>query len=195
VAPQFQAGGALAPGQAVRSRIDHPAQFQVGIGFTGLPRTTLSADYGLVRWTSFDELPVDFGAGSPLTATLVEEYEDSHSIRLGLEHRFGGATLGGLLGGVAGRLGFSYATTPAPDQTVTPLLPDMDRYDLSVGAGIPLGARLTLDAAYLRVETEGRRGRTAERPEGATAAEAAALNNGWYALNANVFSLSLKARF
>ena len=89
--------------------------------------------------------------------------------------------------------GFSYATTPAPDVTVTPLLPDMDRYNFSLGAGIPIGERVTLDAGYLRVETEGRRGRTGERVDRAQTAEQ--LNNGFYALNANIFSVSLKARF
>jgi long-subunit fatty acid transport protein len=68
----------------------------------------------------------------------------------------------------------------------------MDRYTFHVGAGIPIGERYALDAAYLRVETEGRRGRTGERTAGQTAEQ---VNNGFYALNANIFSLSLKARF
>ncbi|MGZ8456893.1 MAG: OmpP1/FadL family transporter [Gemmatirosa sp.] len=190
VAPQFTAGQTLGPNQTASTRIDHPAQFQVGVGFTGIANTTLSADYALIRWTSFQELPVNFTTadGQPsvaLSRTLIEDYEDSHSFRAGLEHRFGG--------GVAGRAGFSYATTPAPDVTVTPLLPDMDRYNFNVGLGLPLGERFALDAGYLRVETEGRRGRTGERASRSESAES--LNNGFYALNANIFSVSLKARF
>lgn len=202
-APQFQSGGTLAPGQTASTEIEHPAQFQVGIGFTGIPRTTLSADYGRTFWSSFDELPVTFPAAgatpSPLSRVLIEEYEDISSYRVGLEHRFGGAAggmTGGMLDGVAARLGFSYAESPAPEQTVTPLLPDMNRYNFSGGLGIPLGERFTLDAAYLRVETEGRRGRTDERPESLSPQDAVrTLNNGWYSLNANIFSVSLKARF
>ena len=76
---------------------------------------------------------------------------------------------------------------------MTPLLPDMDRYNFSVGLGLPLGDRFALDASYLRVETEGRRGRTSERA--ARTETAAQLNNGWYALNANIFSASLKLQF
>ncbi len=200
-APQFQAGGTLAPGQTASTAIKHPAQFQVGIGFTGLPRTTLSADYARTFWSSFDVLPVSFpatssGAASPLSRSLIEEYDDINSYRVGLEHRFGREAMSGMLDGVAGRLGFSYAESPAPDQTVTPLLPDMNRYNFSGGLGIPLGGNLTLDAAYLRVETEGRRGRTDERPATLSAAQSVqTLNNGWYSLNANIFSVSLKARF
>ena len=186
---QFTGTGALAAGQQVSSRIDHPAQFEVGVGFTGLPNTTLSADYALIQWTSFKELPVTFvprenGGASPPSRTLIEDYGNSSSVRVGAEHRFAG--------GIAGRTGFSYATSPAPDETVTPLLPDMDRYNFHVGAGIPLGEHYAIDAGYLRVETEGRRGRTGERTAGQSAEE---VNNGFYALDANIFSLSRKARF
>jgi long-chain fatty acid transport protein len=185
VAPNFAAGGPLAPGQHPSTSLSHPAQFQVGVGYTGLANTTLSADYAFVQWSAFEELPVNFGATSPLTRTLFEDYDNSSSFRLGAEHKY--------RSGLAARAGFSYAQTPAPDETVTPLLPDMDRYNLALGVGIPLGSALVLDASYLRVETEGRRGRSGER---ASRAETAAqLNNGWYALNANIFSASLKLQF
>jgi long-chain fatty acid transport protein len=222
-APQFTADGTLRPGQEASTAIEHPAQLQIGIGLTGRPasrlaNTTLSADYARTFWDSFDRLPVDFpatasGAPSPLTRVLIEEYEDVSAYRVGLEHRFGGGTGAGETlangathsgrgggnerrAGIAVRLGFSYAESPAPDQTVTPLLPDMDRYNFAGGLGVPLGRSLVLDVAYLRVETRGRRGRTSERPETLTPAETVQrLNDGWFALNANVFSLGLKARF
>jgi long-chain fatty acid transport protein len=185
VAPQFQAGGALAPGQKASTQIDHPAQFQVGIGFTGIEHTTLSADYTFIQWTAFKELPVNFGATSPLTRTLIEDYDNSSSFRFGAEHRFENR--------VAGRAGFSYTMTPVPDASVTPLLPDMPRYNFALGAGIPLGRVLVLDASYLRVETEGRRGRVVERIARSQTAEQ--LNTGWYGLNANIISANLKLQF
>jgi long-chain fatty acid transport protein len=185
VAPNFAAGGPLAPGQRPSTSLAHPAQFQLGIGYTGWAGTTLSADYALVQWSAFKELDLNFGPTSPLTSTLYEDYENSSSVRLGAEHKYPS--------GLAARAGFGYVQTPAPDVTVTPLLPDMDRYDFGVGVGIPLGRALVLDASYLRVETEGRRGRTGERTS--RAQTAAQLNNGWYALNANVFSASLKLQF
>jgi long-chain fatty acid transport protein len=201
LAGQFAAGGLLAPGQQASTQIDFPAQFQVGIGYSGIANTTLSVDYAMIQWSSFQSLPVSFGTGSPLTRSLIEDYKNSNSVRFGLDHRFGATATGqGMRGarapvqnGVALRLGFSYAQTPAPDVTVTPLLPDMNRYNFAGGLGIPLGDAFAVDATYLRVETEGRRGRVVERTnESQTAAQ---LNGGWYALNANIFSLSLKARF
>jgi hypothetical protein len=72
----------------------------------------------------------------------------------------------------------------------------MDRYNFSAGVGLPLGGRYVLDLAYLRVETEGTRGRTGERPEGFTPAQTVSqLNNGFYSLSANILSLSLRAQF
>jgi long-subunit fatty acid transport protein len=81
--------------------------------------------------------------------------------------------------------------------TVTPLLPDMDRRNYTIGIGLPLGASYTLDAAYLHVDTSGRRGRVVSRTEGTPSAAESAdqLNSGFYTLNANVVSLSLKVNF
>ena len=194
VAAQFQPGvfagqGTLQPGQTASTVITNPAQIQAGIGYTGLPNTTLSVDYAQIRWSSFQSLPVNFylPGGTPnaaLSRVQAEGYKNSSAVRAGLEHRFGGDA------GIAGRLGFAYAQTPAPDSTVTPLLPDMDRYNFGGGLGIPLGryvgerfAKYALDASYLRVETKGRRGRTVN------------VNNGFYNLNANVFSASIRAAF
>ncbi len=190
VAPQFQSTGALAPHQTAGTVITNPAQIQAGIGYTGIANTTLSADFAQIQWSSFKELPVNFAfqnglPNTSLSRSQIENYKNSNSYRFGLEHRFGGDA------GVAGRLGFAYSQAAAPDETVTPLLPDMNRYNFGGGLGIPLTGRLghlgkggaTLDLSYLRVETEGRRGRTI------------AVNNGYYNLNANVISASVRTAF
>ena len=185
VASQFTGTNALTA-QKVQTQIQHPAQVQAGFGYTGFDRTTLSVDYSYVGWKSFKQLPVNFKGPAP-SKVLVEEYNNTSSIRFGAEHR--------LLNGVALRAGLAGATSAAPDQTVTPLLPEMDRGYGTLGAGIPVMGRLTLDAAYGHVFTSGRRGRIDERPITANAAQAVALNSGFFSLNANIVSLSLKASF
>ena len=76
---------------------------------------------------------------------------------------------------------------------MTPLLPDQDRTNFMIGAGFPLGATWSLDAAYMYVNTQGRRGRVVDRTsDSQTAAE---LNSGWYQLTANILSISLKANY
>jgi long-chain fatty acid transport protein len=185
VASQFVSGGALTP-QKAHTVIRHPAQIQTGFAYTGFEGTTLSFEYAYVGWKSFNQLPVNFDGGAP-SKVIVEQYNNTSSLRIGAEKK--------TTSGLALRAGFAAATSAAPDQTVTPLLPDMDRGNLTLGVGLPVMGRLTLDGAYAHVFTHGRRGRIDERATGSTDAQALALNSGFYTLSANVFSLSLKTSF
>ncbi|MGH7603495.1 MAG: OmpP1/FadL family transporter [Gemmatimonadaceae bacterium] len=185
VASQFVAGGALTA-QKASTKIRHPAQAEAGFAYTGFEATTLSVDYAWVGWRAFNKLPITFSGGAP-SLVLEEDYNNTSSIRIGLEHRMND--------GVALRGGIAAATSAAPDETVTPLLPEMDRGYGMLGAGIPIMGRFGLDAAYVHLFTSGRRGRIDERPSGSTSTQALALNSGSYSLSANVFSFSLKASF
>jgi long-chain fatty acid transport protein len=185
VASQFATGGALVP-QKVSTVIRHPAQIQAGFAYTGLPLTTVSVDYAYVGWKSFNQLPVNFKGSAP-SKVIEEDYNNTSSIRFGIERR--------MTNGFALRGGLAAATSAAPPETVTPLLPEMDRGYFMFGAGIPVMGRFGLDASYAHVFTSGSRGRIDERPTGTTQAQALALNSGFYTLSANIFSLSLKATF
>ncbi|MEO7039507.1 MAG: outer membrane protein transport protein [Gemmatimonadaceae bacterium] len=190
--PQFAPGAALSQGQHANTEIDHPQQFQGGIGYTGFTNTTLTVDYAWIDYKSFKTLDVNFvgpANDAGLSHTLLENYKSSNSVRFGVEHAFAA--------GFRGRAGFDWIGSPAPDETVTPLLPDMNRRNYTIGIGLPLGASYTLDAGYLHVDTSGRRGRIIGRSVGTPQAEetAAEINSGFYTLNANVFSLSLKVNF
>ena len=181
LAGQFTGTGALTP-QKVQTRIMHPAQVQVGVGYTGFPNTTVTVDYAWVGWKSFKQLPVDFEGGAT-DRVLFEDYNNTSSFRLGVDHRF--------TNGAALRGGFAAAAAAAPDVTVTPLLPEQDRTYGTIGGGYPITSRLTVDGAYMKIFTPGRRGRLDERSARSQTAEQ--LNNGSYTLRANIFSLSLKA--
>ncbi|MDB4879784.1 MAG: rane protein involved in aromatic hydrocarbon degradation [Gemmatimonadetes bacterium] len=187
VAGQFRGTGALVD-QEVNTQITHPAQVQVGFAYTGFRNTTLSAEYAYVGWKAFKSLPVSFqGPASASSRVLQEDYGNTSSLRLGVDRR--------LVNGISLRGGFTAATSAAPEETVTPLLPEQDRALAMLGAGLPFGGRYALDATYARIFTPGRRGRIDERAPGSTTQQAIALNNGSYALTANIFALSLKASF
>jgi long-chain fatty acid transport protein len=185
VAGSFATGGPLTA-QKVSTQIRHPAQVQVGFAYSGFQNTTLSAEYAYVGWKSFNQLPVDF-AGSATDRVLQEDYNNTSGIRLGAEY--------GMSGGTKLRAGFTATAAVAPDETVTPLLPEQDRSLAMIGAGVPFGGRFVLDATYARIFTPGRRGRLDERPAGSTPQQAIALNAGSYSLSANILSLTLKASF
>jgi long-chain fatty acid transport protein len=190
VASQFTSGALTT--QGVKTSIAHPYQFQVGVGYTGISQTTLSLDYELSGWSAFNQLPIQFtGPASANSTTVLPDYHDSWSIRTGIEHVFGDPLLGFVV-----RAGFSYINTPAPDVSVTPILPDMDRYNWTVGFGYPFSKHLSIDGGYVHVGTEGRRGSTAARTNTIDTNETAAeINNGFYTLAANLFSLSLKLTY
>jgi long-chain fatty acid transport protein len=184
VAGQFTSG-ALVP-QKVQTQIRHPAQVQVGFGYTGIENTTLTADYSYVGFKSFNQLPVNFQGPAP-SRVLQEDYNNTSGLRLGVERR--------LLSGTALRAGYAVTASAAPDETVTPLLPEQDRALGMLGIGYPVSTSFAVDLSYAHIFTPGRRGRLDERAPGSTAAQAIALNNGAYTLSANIFSLSLKASF
>ena len=181
LAGQFTGSGALTA-QKVQTRIMHPAQAQLGFGYTGFANTTINVDYAWVGWKSFKELPVDFQGGAT-DRVLLENYNNTSSLRIGADYRFSNdAHL---------RAGFAAAASAAPDVTVTPLLPEQDRSYGTIGFGYPIMSRLTVDGAYMHIHTPGRRGRLDERTSASQTADQ--LNNGAYTLRANIFALSLKA--
>jgi len=185
VAPQFAAGGALVA-QDVSTKITNPAQVQGGFGYSGFKDWLVSADYAWTGWRRFRELPITFaGPASGSNRVLIEDYNNTSSFRLSAQRAFtGGAQL---------RFGFAGVASAAPDETVTPLLPEQDRSYASIGGEYPLMKNLSIEGAYLRVMAPGKRGRIDERTT--RTQTAATLNSGKYELSANVFSLSLKANY
>lgn len=181
VAGQFTGTGALTA-QKVQTKITHPAQVQVGVGYTGFPNTTVALDYAWAGWkAAFKELPIDFQGGAP-DRVLLEDYNNTSSVRFGVEYR--------LTNGAALRGGLAATASAAPDVTVTPLLPEQDRNYAALGGTFPLTKRVALDGAYMHIFTGGRRGRLDERAPGQTAEQ---LNVGSYTLRGNIVSLSIKA--
>lgn len=184
--PEFLSPGGSLVTQGASTTLNHPWQGQIGIAYSGLRTWNLELDYVMAGFSSFSSIPITFkGAAAASSTTLIEDYTNSWTVRVGAEHAFAS--------GIKGRAGFSWVSTPVPDVTVTPLLPDQDRQNVMIGAGVPLGPTWTLDAAYMYVNTQGRRGRVVDRTsETQTAAD---LNTGWYQLSANILSVSFKADF
>jgi long-chain fatty acid transport protein len=177
VAPQFSGSGLLTT-QSAATSIPLPSQLVVGVAFRATPRLTLLADYQLTTWQDFELLTLDFGTLPD--RTLYEDYENSHGYRFGAEYRGNRMTF---------RAGYLYHTAAAPAQTVTPLLPEGERSEFTLGLGIPVGSRLRIDVAYQNITQQDRRGRVVEPPvRGPTGAS---VNSGLYAGGANLFGASL----
>lgn len=184
--PEFVTPGGALVTQGANSAISHPYQLQVGLAYSGFANWLLEMDYLQSGFSTFKSLPINFEGPAAVNSTvLLEDYTNSWTIRVGGEHSFAS--------GIKGRLGYSFVSTPVPDVSVAPTLPDQNRQNFMLGAGFPLGPTWSMDAAYEHVYTPGRRGRVDNRTdESQTAAD---LNSGSYVLSANILSISLKANW
>ena len=170
--PRFSEGQLLGP-QGASSEIPLPAQFVAGLAYQATPKLMLAADYQFVNWSAFDVLPVN---GDLLQSEIVENYGDTHGIRAGLEYALTDRTLV--------RAGIDLHTAAAPDETVTPNLPEGVRQEFSLGLGQRLSDRVRLDAFYLFLRQPERAGRTNPTT-----------NNGVYSFKANLFGASISLAF
>jgi long-chain fatty acid transport protein len=180
LAPQFQAGATLGA-QSASTTLPFPDQFVVGAAIRPNAQFALFADYQFTNWSLLDQIVID-NERAP-TTTLVQSFDNTHGIRLGAEYTLGGGTI------IRG--GFDAHGAGAPDQTVTPLLPEASRREVAVGVGIPI-QRARLDVAYQFINQADRRGRTTD---GGLAVPTAAVNNGLYQYHANLFGASFVYRF
>ncbi len=178
--PQFAAGAPLG-NQTASSRLPLPSQFVAGTAFKVLPRVKLMVDYQFTRWSKFDKLVI---AGQYLTSFVPEDYRDTHGARAGTEVSLGGESVL--------RAGLNIHTAAAPDQTVTPNLPEGWRQEYSIGFGRQLWEKFRFDIAYLHTAQPDRAGRTTN---GGKIFPTAADNNGTYRFSSNFVSAALSMRF
>ena len=172
LASQFSTG-TLSP-QGAKTSITMPAQLVVGLKLQATDALTLMADYQWTGWSSFDKLEVDFEKAPD--RTLEENYRDTNTYRVGATYQINPR--------VQVRLGYIYNEAAAPDETVTPLLPDANRNHFTAGLGIQATDMIQMNFAYQFIRQDDRRGRTVEGP-----------NNGLYEFTASLAALSISVNF
>ena len=176
VASQFRTGGALVK-QHASTYVPLPDQLVVGIAVNVTSQLAVLADYQWVNWKRFSKLPIAFQNLG--VRTLWEDYKSTNGWRLGAQYDV--TSQFSLRGGVLRH------DAAAPDNTVTPLLPEGARVEQTIGASFHLNPRATIEAAYQHINQQDRRGRIvdAARNTGST------LNSGLYTGTANLFGVSL----
>ncbi|MGH7567669.1 MAG: OmpP1/FadL family transporter, partial [Gemmatimonadales bacterium] len=129
----FAPGGPLESGPAT-TKITLPPQGSIGVAYKVRDDWTIMADYQLVVWGWFNSILLDFENATTPDITLYEGYTDSHGFRFGTEYRYSPK--------VTLRGGYLYHTAAAPDETVTPLLPEGARNEFTAGLGLNLTDKL-----------------------------------------------------
>lgn len=124
--------------------IEFPKSLAVGVAYKPIEKLSVELDWVYAGWSSFDQVVLEFPENQTgLTSVLEENYKNTWQIRFGAEYW---ATDKWAL-----RCGYIFDKTPAPAETVNPLLPDADRNDIGIGFGYKFSNNLQMDASYLAV--------------------------------------------
>lgn len=105
---------------------------ELGHGLTG------EADIWWTQWSTVNEIEIDFERSSLVDSTIVKNWENSYTLRIGAEW-------GSLW---TFRAGYAFDLTPVPSDTIDPSLPDAHRHILAAGSGIDVW-KVRVDLAYM----------------------------------------------
>lgn len=191
LAEQFDSEGVLDPyeqqatsdgslsSQTVETEITFPLQLVGGVSVQATESLLLLADYQFTGWSTFEEIPLNF---EELGERVREQnYNSTHAVRLGAEYD--------LLNRFTARLGYLYNTPAAPDEVVTPLLPESDRNQFTIGVGWRPFERAEINVSYQLLQQNDRRGRVRGPLPGESLTTD--LNQGLYSFGANLFGTTL----
>lgn len=179
--PQFAGDGPLQT-QGGGTSLTLPAQLVVGLSWRGVDRLNLLADFQYTDWRVFDTLSVTLERLG--TTDIPEDYQRAYTWRFGAEYDLTpSSTL---------RAGFYTHNGAAPDQTVTPNLPEGHRNSWTLGFGTHLGSNLGLDLAYQFIDQGDRRGRTVALNPALSPSEN---TNGLYTFTAHLVGATLRYAF
>jgi long-chain fatty acid transport protein len=174
----------LLPNQGVHTELEMPAQFVAGVSIHAAPALKIFADYQWAGWSKFENIRLDFANAVPPDEELVQNYGDTSTVRLGVEVALKPSLR---LSG-----GYIYNQPAAPDETVTPILPEAKRNHMTVGLAWDPNRHWTINTAYQFVNSAERRGRVVNPPSGELATPA--LNSGVYDTRADLFGVTVTFR-
>ncbi len=150
VAANLPSGGATAT-------LRLPANYGVGIAYTGLPKWQFELDVHRIEWSHFNEVPVELETpiavmtplGPAVTNHLVvdESWKSTTSIRFGTSYDINDKN--------QLRAGVYTESNAIPTQTLRPSIPDGKRTGVSLGYGLHFG-KLSFDLYYLHIFVEDR---------------------------------------
>jgi long-chain fatty acid transport protein len=176
--PQLDAviGAQLPPDQGITTTFPFPDIATIGAAFSPNENWDIELDIMRTGWSAFEALAVDFDVTPSRNFVREQNWEDSNSYRLGVNHN---ATEHWDV-----RFGFVFDENPQPIEAVSPLLPDSDRLGGSFGAGFHAGP-FVVDASVLVLHFKDR-DTQGQNPEGF---------NGMYETDALLWSVNLGYRF
>lgn len=124
-----------------RTTLIAPDRVAVGVAYELGVMGVISFDVEYNRWSAFDAFEVAFDSDGVSDIREERDWKDTFGMRVGIEYF-------APVDGLRLRSGFAVDPSPAPQDTLTPAQPDLDRFIMSFGAGYEIGEGLHFDLAY-----------------------------------------------
>jgi long-chain fatty acid transport protein len=132
--PQFRS--LLPPDGNIKTSITLPQSVSAGVGYRATDSLELETDVVWANWSKFKQLDIQTPSAtvpmSTMTIHQVTAYDDTVSVRVGAEYAFPWV-------GAAVRAGFIFDPSPVPSAHLTAQVPDIDRYDVTLGGTKTIG--------------------------------------------------------
>jgi len=138
--------GALGREQKLNTEVNLPDIMSLGIAYTFGEKFKAEFNYVRFGWSAFDKLALDF-ENDDLDQVIHFDYEDSWQIRFGFDYQ--ASEKFNIMAG------YVHDKTPQPLAAVSPLLPDSDRNDYSLGVLYKTG-KWDFNVSYMVVVGEER---------------------------------------
>lgn len=140
----------------VETSITFPDLASLGLAYVVTPALLVEIDFNRTGWSSFDELEIIFPGNELPSQAIPQRYEDSYHYRLGLRMGSNPAS--------EWRAGVVFDETPQPEEAVSPLLPDADRWGFTLGYGRQGGVDFDIAVMYLIFDERTRARNFADEP-------------------------------
>ena len=127
--------------QTVSSELTFPNLISAGVYYKFLENMGAEVDVMWTGWSVYDKLVLDFSELP--TVEAINNWEDSWQVRVGVHYDLNDAW--------QLRAGYIWDQTPQPVESMSPMLPDNDRNDVSLGLGYNSGP-WKFDAGYMIVD-------------------------------------------
>jgi long-chain fatty acid transport protein len=126
------------------TKISLPDAMTFGVAWKPIEKLTLEFDAERTGWSSYKQLELTFGASMAAFNNKPDpkNWKDVWAYRFGAQYA---ATKNLDL-----RVGYAYDSSPSPDSTLSPELPDADRHNFTIGSGLR-NEYGSLDFAYMWV--------------------------------------------
>jgi long-chain fatty acid transport protein len=128
--------------QNVSAGIEFPGFISIGAYYKLLDNMGIEFDYMWTNWEVFEKIEFKFDDPN-LDATVNEDYENSSTFRVGVHYDINEE--------LQVRAGYIWDETPQPVHSVSPMLPDNDRNDYSIGLGYKMD-NMQFDVGYMLVD-------------------------------------------